>query len=70
MILSRNWKERLRVYSDAASFTEIDAQVLAVQPPLSDAEIVVEQKMYVMITTLQSKLKMNLCIAPTETILV
>ena len=27
---------------DVASITEIDAQVLAVQPPLSDAEIVVE----------------------------
>ena len=50
MIFSRNWKKRLRIYAiqphlvsqnmDAASFTDVDTEGLAVQSPPSKAEIV------------------------------
>ena len=55
---------------DTASFSDVDAEVLAVQPPLFEDEIVtklLKTEVMIMIMTMQSKLKMNLCIPTKET---
>ena len=56
---------------DAASFTDGDTEVLAVQPPPFDNEIVAKlfetEDVSYHNDDMQSKLKMNLCIASAET---
>ena len=54
--------------TDKASFSDVDAEVLAVQPPPSDAEIGVELLQTEDVNNYNEKaFEMNLCIAPTET---
>ena len=73
-IFERNWKKRFKIY---VQFNRIQLYIphLLTLRLLSATECNWVQlrrtsrkrKMQVMITTMQSKLKMNLCIAPTET---